>query len=72
MYTSVPPQSQVKGFPRRSKLLSTPGAPVVDKMNPGSLRAVVPQNGLGAGCWSEDTWELVFTQLIGSDNVCYK
>lgn len=49
------PQSQVKGFPRRPKLLSTPGAPVVGTVNSGSLRAVVPQNGIGAGSWSEGT-----------------
>lgn len=55
------PHSQVKGFPRRPELLSTLGAPVVGKVDSGSLRAVVPQSDPGAGCWSEGTWELVST-----------
>lgn len=43
------PHSQVKDFPRRSKPVGTPGAPVVGKVDAGSLRAVVPQRDPGAG-----------------------
>lgn len=54
------PHSQAKGFPSRPKLLSTPGAAVVGKVDSGSPRAVVPQSDPGAGGWSAGTWELVF------------
>lgn len=67
MYTSSPSSPRLRASPgylnsQAPQMLLEGG-----KVDSGSPRALVPQSDTGAGCWTEGTWELMFTESMGTD-----